>query len=97
MTDIEKKMKPRSVADPDPGYGAFLTPGSRILDSGWVKSQAPDPGSGAKRNNPDHIYFRELRNHFLGVKMIKFFDADPGSRKKFRSGIQDKPPGSATL
>jgi hypothetical protein len=29
-----------SVADPDPGYGAFLTPGSRIRN--WF---FPDPGS----------------------------------------------------
>jgi hypothetical protein len=38
-----------SVADPDPGSGAFLTPGS-----GMVESQHPDPGSGM--NNPDHIF-----------------------------------------
>jgi hypothetical protein len=32
-------------------------------------------------NNPDHI-FLELRNHFFsffGVKILKFFDEDPGS------------------
>jgi hypothetical protein len=43
------------------------------------ESQHPDPGSGM--NNPDHI-FLELRNHFLaffGVKILKFFDEDPGS------------------
>ena len=39
------------VADPDPGYGAFLTPGS-----GMGENQDPDPGS----------YFLELRNNFLG-------------------------------
>ncbi len=37
-----------SVADPDPGSSAFLTPGS-----GMGRSQHPDPGSGM--NNPDHI------------------------------------------
>jgi hypothetical protein len=37
-----------SVADLNPGFGAFLTPGS-----GMCKSQDPDPGSGM--NNPDHI------------------------------------------
>jgi len=31
-----------SVADPDPGSGAFLTPW--IRDPGWVESQHPDPG-----------------------------------------------------
>jgi hypothetical protein len=30
-----------SVADPDPGHGAFLTPGS---GSGMGKNQDPDPG-----------------------------------------------------
>jgi hypothetical protein len=32
-----------TVADPDPGSGAFLTPGSGIPDSGWVKNQDPGP------------------------------------------------------
>ena len=72
------------------------------------KSQHPDPGSGM--NNPDHI-FLELRNHFFaffGVKILKFFDEDPGSGmetvrirdpgwKRVGSGIRDKHPGSATL
>jgi hypothetical protein len=76
-------MAPNNVADPDPGSGAFLTPGSGILDE--------QPGS----------YFLELRNNFLGVKILKFFDADPGWRQ-FESGmeqsrIRDKHPGSATL
>jgi hypothetical protein len=39
----------RSVADPDPGLGTFLTPGS-----GMEESQHQDPGSGM--NNPDHIF-----------------------------------------
>jgi hypothetical protein len=30
----------------------------------WVKNQEPDSGSGM--NNPDHTYFRELKNNFLG-------------------------------
>jgi hypothetical protein len=45
------------------------------------------------------MYFRELRNNFLGVKIIKFFNADLGSGmekiwiqdpgwKKFGSGIK---------
>jgi len=48
----------------DPGLGAFLTSGSGIRDE--------QPGS----------YFLELRNHFFaffGVKILKFFDEDPGS------------------
>ena len=59
------------------------------------ESQHPDPGSGM--NNPDHI-FLELRNHFFaffGVKILKFFDKDPGSGirgpgwRQFGSGIRD--------
>jgi hypothetical protein len=33
-----------SVADPDPGSGAFLTPGSGIRDPRCVKNQDPIPG-----------------------------------------------------
>jgi hypothetical protein len=55
-----------SVADPDPGSGSFLTPGS------WIRIRNEQPGS----------YFLELRNHFFGVKILKFFDADPGSGMK---------------
>jgi hypothetical protein len=36
-------------------------------------------------NNPDHIS-QELRNHFYGVRIPKFFDADPGW-KNFGSGM----------
>jgi hypothetical protein len=67
-------------------------------------------GSGIRDEQPGS-YFLELRNHFfgfLGVKIHKFFDADPGTGirdgdstdpgwKKFGSGIGDKHPGSATL
>ena len=72
----------------DPGLGAFLIPGSGIRDE--------QPGS----------YFLELRNHFFGffgVKILKFFDEDPGWRQfgsrmeKSRIRDRDKHPGSATL
>jgi hypothetical protein len=26
-------------------------------------------------------FFRELRNHFIWFKILKFFDADPGCKK----------------
>jgi hypothetical protein len=88
----------------DPGLGAFLTPGSGIRDGRKSAS-----GSGIRDENPGS--YVELRNHFLlflGVKIIKFFDEDPGSGmetvrirdpgwKKVGSGIRDKHPGSATL
>jgi hypothetical protein len=31
------------------------------------------------RDEQPGSYFRELVNHFWGVKILKFFDADPGS------------------
>jgi hypothetical protein len=67
---------------------------SRPLDLGWVKNQDPDSASGM--NNPDHIS-ESLETIFL-VKILKFFDADPGSGiflaldpgwTKFGSGIRD--------
>jgi hypothetical protein len=79
-----------SVADPDPGLGAFLIPGSRIRDGRKSASGIRDEQPGS--------YFLELRNHFFaffGVKILKFFE-DPGW-KKVGSGIRDKQPGSATL
>jgi hypothetical protein len=59
-----------SVAGPDPGSGAFLTPVSGIEDE--------QPRS----------YFLELRNHIFWVKILKFFDADPGSGME-KSRIRD--------
>jgi hypothetical protein len=47
-----------SVADPDPGSGAFLTPGSGTR---MVKKS----GSGSGMNNPDHIS-ESSKNIFLG-------------------------------
>ncbi len=52
-----------SVADLDPGSGAFLTPGS-----GMGKKS----GSGSGMNIPDHI------SESLETILIKIFDADPG-------------------
>ncbi len=74
-----------SVADPDPGLGAFLTPGSRIRDG-----RKSAYGSGIR---DEHLgsYFLELRNHcfaFFGVKILKFFDEDPGSGME-KSRIRD--------
>jgi hypothetical protein len=34
------------------------------------------------RDEQPGSYFLELRNHFLEVKILKFFDADPGWRTK---------------
>jgi hypothetical protein len=66
--------------------------------SGMGKNQDPDPGSRFRMNTPDHISESSLEIFFFGVKILKFFDADPGSGmekiqilypgcQKFRSGI----------
>ncbi len=74
----------------DPGLGAFLTPGSGIRDGRTSAS-----GSGIRDEQPGS-YFFELRNHFFcffGVKILKFFDEDPGSGME-KSRIRDQHPGS---
>jgi hypothetical protein len=60
-----------SVADPDPGSCAFFTPGSGIRDGQKVRIRI--------RDEQPESYFRELRNLFFWVSILKFFDADPGS------------------
>jgi hypothetical protein len=77
----------------------------------WIRDgRKSASGSGIREEQPGS-YFLELRNHFFaffGVKILKFFDEDPGSGmetvriqdpgwKKVGSGIRDKHPGSATL
>jgi hypothetical protein len=86
-------MEISSVADPDPGSGAFLTPGSGMVKNIRIRIRDEQPGS----------YFRELRNHFFGLKYINSLmqirdgkNSDPGSRmEKIR--IRDNHPRSATL
>jgi hypothetical protein len=65
-----------------------------IRDPGWVQTQNPDPRSGSGMNNPDHNSER-LKTIFW-VKILKFFDADPGSGME-KIQIREKHPGSATL
>jgi hypothetical protein len=48
--------------------------GIRYLFDPWIR----DPGCGM--NNPDHIS-ESLKTNFLGVKILKLFDADPGCKK----------------
>jgi hypothetical protein len=52
------------------------------------ESQHPYPGSGM--NNPDNIFYilETIFLLFFGVKILKFFDEDPGWRQ-FGSGIRD--------
>jgi hypothetical protein len=51
-----------SVADPDPGSGAFLTHGSGVAEQSGS-------GSGIRDEQPGS-YFLELRKHFLGLKYL---------------------------
>jgi hypothetical protein len=62
-------------------------------------------GSGIRDEQPGS-FFLELRNHFFLVKILEFYDADPGSGmeknsdpgwKKSRIRDREKHPGSATL
>jgi hypothetical protein len=56
-------------------------------------------GSGSGMNNLDHV--SESLEAIFWVKILKFFDADPGWKKiRIRDGkvrIRDKHPGSVTL
>jgi hypothetical protein len=60
-----------SVADPDPGSGTLMTPGS-----GTGKKSTPDPGSGM--NIPDDIS-ESLETKLLRLKILVVFGADPES------------------
>jgi hypothetical protein len=71
---------------------------------GWVKNPDKDSGSGYGMNIPDHI--SEWLETFFGLKILKFFDAHPGSgifltldpgSGMDKIQIRDKYPGSATL
>ncbi len=82
-----------SVADPDLGSGAFLTPGSGM-------GKKSGSGSGSGMNNPDHIS-ESLRTIFW-VKINSLMRIRDGKSsdlgwKTFGSGILDKHPGSTTL
>ncbi len=64
LDDRGIRIRIRSVADPDPGLGAFLTPGSGIRDGRKSASV-----SGIRDEQPGS-YILELRNHlfaFLGL------------------------------
>ncbi len=91
------------IRDPGSGIGYLFDPG--------IRAGRKSASGSAIRDEQPGSYFLELRNHFfcfLGVKILKFFDEDPGSGmetvrirdpgwKKVGSGIRDKHPGSATL
>jgi hypothetical protein len=77
------------------------------LDPGSGMGRKSASGSGIRDEQPGS-YFLELQKPFFWVKILKFFDADPGSGMEtvrirdpgwiiVGSGIRDKHPGSATL
>jgi hypothetical protein len=64
---------------PDPGSGMRKKKSSekiRIRDP--VREKKPDPGWEEIRIRDEHprSFSRELRKHFLGLKILNFFDAD---------------------
>ncbi len=78
----------QSVADPDPGSGAFLTARTGMGKKIRIRIHDDQPRS----------YFRELRNHFFGLKYLNsFMQIRDLGWEKFGSGIRYKHPRSATL
>jgi hypothetical protein len=83
------RLPSSSVADPNPGSGVLMTPGSGTEKN---RIRVRDPGSGM--NIPDHI--SESLKQFFGLMRIRNL-SNPGSgMEKFGSGIRNKHPGSAT-
>ncbi len=74
---------PISVADPDPGSGAFLTPGSGM-------GEKSGPGSGIRNEQPGS-YFLELRNHFFGLKYLNSLMRIRDKRIRIRDGKKSDP------
>ncbi len=81
---------------------SFWRPDSGIATLVQIFSVAdPDPewirirnGSGSGMNNPDHISEHLETFFFWGVKIPKFFDADPGWKKfgyEIRGGKNSDP------
>jgi hypothetical protein len=70
-----------SVADPDPGLGAFLTPGSGIRDGRKSAS-----GSGIRDEQPG-LYFLELRNQFFAFFGVKGTVQRDGSGRNWAHSI----------
>ncbi len=68
----KKQLIETSVADPHPGIRCLFGP--------WIRDRYKS-GSGSGMNNPDHISESIKKQHFFLVKIIKFFDVDPGWKK----------------
>jgi hypothetical protein len=63
---------------------------SSVADPGSGMGRKSASGSGIRNEQPGS-YFLELRNNFLGVKILKFFYADRGSRMET---VRIRDPGS---
>jgi hypothetical protein len=77
------------IRDPDLGRGKILIRNGKIIR---IRDEHP------------RSFFRKLLKQFFGLKILEFFDADPGiffyprsGMEKFGSGIRYKHNGSATL
>jgi hypothetical protein len=73
-----------SVADLDPGSGIGC------LFDPWIRDGRKSASGSGIRDEQPGSYFLELRNHFFaffGVKILKFFDEDPGWGQ-FGSGME---------
>ncbi len=78
-----------SVADPDPGSSAFLTPGSGFRYSGSGMGKKSGSGSRIRNEQP---YFLELGNHFSVLKYLNsliWIRYPDSGWEKFGSGIRD--------
>ncbi len=68
-----------SVADPEPGSGAFLTRGSGIRNRFFSGSQISDHGS-----RIPNTYFLELGDNFLGKKFYNSLKIGPNELSAFQ-------------
>ncbi len=96
-TTKQENIEYFSVADQDPGSGAFLTPGSGIQDG-----KKEGSGSGIRNEHPGSN-FLELRNHFLGLKylnsLMRIQDPGSGDGKNLYPGpgMENQHSGSTSL
>jgi hypothetical protein len=72
-------VKIHRIPDPDPQQWFSLSYFKQCCGSGSGIRCLSDPlDSGSGMGKKSGSYFREHRNNFWGVLIIKFFDADPG-------------------
>jgi hypothetical protein len=70
----QKKDQEFSVAYPDPGFGI------RCVFDPWIRD-GMGKKSGSRSEIRIRIIFLSALKPFFGVKILKFFEADPGWQK----------------